>query len=125
MSALPAALVAVLALAPAAGAGGSHARSGCPSGLLALGSNAIGPAAAAALRTDAAHNRPQVTGAMLASTDAARGAQVKSQCGKAVWQRTVVVYVLDRAFLPSASLSQRVMFVGRTGQGYKVWERAR
>jgi hypothetical protein len=123
--ALPAALAVVLAAAPVACAGGSAARSGCPTGQLALGSNAIGPAAAAALDSDATRNRPQLTGAMLAPSDVARGGQVKAQCGKTVWRRTVVVYVLDRAFLPSASLSQRVLFVGRTGRGYEVWERAR
>jgi hypothetical protein len=40
------------------------------------------------------------------------------------WRRTVVVYVVDRAFLPSQSASQRVLFVGRTRAGYRVWQRA-
>jgi hypothetical protein len=40
-----------------------------------------------------------------------------------VWQRTVVVYVTDRAFLPAQSASQRIVFVGRTAAGYRVWQR--
>jgi hypothetical protein len=41
-----------------------------------------------------------------------------------VWQRTVVVYITDRALLPSQSAAQRVLFVGRTDAGYRVWLRA-
>jgi hypothetical protein len=39
-----------------------------------------------------------------------------------VWRRTVVVYLTLRAFEPSASLSQKVYFVGRFRAGYRVWE---
>jgi hypothetical protein len=98
--------------------------SGCPHNLLPLTVNPIGPATKAALAGDAAKNRPQVVGASVASRDAGRGPQVKKQCGTEVWQRTVVVYVTDRALLPSQSLSQRVLFVGRTPGGYRVWARA-
>ena len=33
-------------------------------------------------------------------------------------------YVLDRAFLPAESAAQRVLFVGRTSDGYRIWARA-
>jgi hypothetical protein len=95
----------------------------CPQNLLPLTANSIGPAAAAALAADAAKNRPQVTGATLAIADTQRGAQAKTQCGSRVWERTVVVYITDRALLPSQSASQRVVFVGRTTSGYRVWQR--
>jgi len=97
---------------------------GCPDDLLPLTANSIGPAAAAALAEDDARNRPQVTAAAIASRDAERGAQVKARCGKQVQARTVVVFITDRALLPSQSASQRVLFVGRTNAGYRVWERA-
>ncbi|HEY7208584.1 MAG TPA: protease inhibitor I42 family protein [Gaiellaceae bacterium] len=98
--------------------------SSCPRNLLPLTANPIGPSVTAALVGDATKNRPQAVGAMVASHDTQRGAQVKAQCGTKVWQRTVVVYVTDRALLPSQSLSQRVVFVGRTPAGYRVWQRA-
>ncbi|HKP18344.1 MAG TPA: hypothetical protein VJT84_07680 [Gaiellaceae bacterium] len=96
----------------------------CPRDLLPLPANAIGPAAAAALAADKPGNRPQVTSASLASRDRARGPEVKVRCGTTVWQRTVVVYITDRALLPSESLAQRVLFVGRTASGYRIWQRA-
>jgi hypothetical protein len=96
----------------------------CPNGLLKLTANPIGPAVAAALAADPAENRPQATGAAIASNDAGRGPQVKAACGADVQARTVVVYVTDRALLPSQSASQRVLFVGRTNTGYRIWERA-
>jgi hypothetical protein len=100
------------------------AGSACPTNLLQLTANPIGPAVTAALVDDSVANRPQVTGAMIASRDTQRGPEVKAACGTRVWQRTVVVYITDRALLPSQSLSQRVVFVGRTGAGYRIWERA-
>ncbi len=97
---------------------------GCPAGLLPLTANPIGPSVTAALVGDKAENRPQAVAAAVASRDTQRGPQVKTQCGAKVWQRTVVVYITDRALLPSQSLSQRVVFVGRTRAGYRVWQRA-
>jgi hypothetical protein len=97
---------------------------GCPTNLLPLTANPIGPAVTAALVADEPANRPQVTGAVIAPNDTQRGPQAKAQCGKKVWQRTVVVYIVDRAFLPAESASQRVLFVGRTSAGYTVWSRA-
>jgi len=116
--------VCIAAFAASSAPAGASIHGGCPKKLEPLGANAIGPAAAAALRADPAKNRPQVTGATLASQDGGRGPQAKAQCGKTVWQRTVVVYVLDRAFLPAESAAQRVLFVGRTSDGYRVWARA-
>jgi hypothetical protein len=46
----------------------------------------------------------------------------KTECGTQVWRRTVVVYITLRAFLPSASLSERVSFVSRFRNGYRVWQ---
>jgi predicted secreted protein len=97
---------------------------GCPGGLLLLTANSIGPAVTAALVGDEAKNRPQVTAAAIASRDTERGPQVKGECGSRVQVRTVVVYITDRALLPSQSASQRVLFVGRMNAGYRVWKRA-
>jgi hypothetical protein len=96
----------------------------CPHNLLPLTANPIGPAVAAALVDDEAKNRPQVTAAAIATHDTQRGPQVKAECGAQVQARTVVVSITDRALLPSQSLSQRVLFVGRTSAGYRIWERA-
>ena len=98
---------------------------GCPDDLLPLTANPIGPAVTVALVGDEAKNRPQATAAAIASHDTERGPQVKAECGTRVQARTVVVYITDRALLPSQSLSQRVLFVGRTSAGYRVWSRAR
>jgi CelD/BcsL family acetyltransferase involved in cellulose biosynthesis len=97
--------------------------SGCPRDLLPLTANSIGPAVVAALIDDSAKNRPQVTRAAIAPEDAQRGPEAKARCGATVWRRTVVVSITDRALLPSQSLSQRVLFVGRTPAGYRVWRR--
>jgi hypothetical protein len=99
-------------------------RAGCPKNLLRLTANPIGPSVIAALVRDEPRNRPQVTGATIASDDTQRGPQVKAQCGVTASARTVVVYITDRALLPSQSLTQRVLFVGRTKAGYRVWQRA-
>jgi hypothetical protein len=122
MNRLLAAIAAVSSLACSAAAGAPPAGSLCPKHLLPLGTNAVSPSIAAALARDGSKNEPQVTGAMIASSDPSRGDQVKRDCGTQAWQRTVIVYLTDRKFLPSASLSERVMFVGRTGAGYRVWQ---
>ena len=92
-----------------------------PRGLLSLTANSIGPSANAALRY-ARSGKPQVVAADLAADDHQRGPQAKYECGTRVWRRTVVVYITLRAFLPSASLSERVLFVGRFKRGYRVWQ---
>jgi hypothetical protein len=94
-----------------------------PRGLLPLTDvNPIGASAAAALRYEKKADRPQVRAATFATADRERGPQAKYSCGVRVWQRTVVVYVLDRAMLPAQSASQRVYFVGRFRSGYHVWQ---
>lgn len=94
-----------------------------PRGLLPLDSvNPIGAAVRAALQYENARSRPQVRAALFAVADHERGAEAKFSCGARVWQRTIVVYILDRAMLPSQSLSQRVFFVGRFHTGYYVWQ---
>jgi hypothetical protein len=79
----------------------------------------------AALATLDRRTRPQVTGALVARTDIRRGPQVRARSGTRAWRRTVVVYVTERALLPSESAAQRVLFVGRTADGDRVWQRAR
>lgn len=86
------------------------------------GANPIGAATAAALHHERAALRPQVQSASLAIFDSGRGPQAKYSCGVRVWQRTIVVYIIDRAMLPAESASQRVYFVGRFANGYQVWQ---
>ena len=94
-----------------------------PRGLLPpTGINPIGAATTAALRYEQKANRPQVQAALFAIADHQRGPQAKYSCGTQVWQRTIVVYILDRAMLPAQSASQRVYFVGRFKTGYHVWQ---
>jgi hypothetical protein len=92
-----------------------------PQGLRRLTANSIGPSTKAALRY-AKSGKPQVVAADLAASDHQRGGQAKYECGTRVWRRTVVVYITLRAFLPSASLSEKVFFVGRFRRGYRVWQ---
>jgi hypothetical protein len=86
--------------------------------------NPISPAVAAVLRR-AKSTRLSITAAVVAPSDTARGREVRTRCGPRAWRRTVVVYAVDLALLPSASLSQRVYLVSRFGTGYQVWERVR
>jgi hypothetical protein len=120
----PALLVtAALAAAALTSAGAAAVTaSSCPRSLLPLQANSIGPAAAAALAHEDPKSKPLVLSATLATVDQQRGPIAKRECGTRVWQRTVVVYMRLRAFLPSASLSERVSFVGRLKSGYRVWQ---
>ena len=81
----------------------------------------MGPSTNAALRY-ARSGKPLVVAADLAADDHQRGLQAKNGCGTRVWRRTVVVYLNLRAFLASASLSERVFFFGRFKRGYRVWQ---
>lgn len=117
-----AAAVCIAALAAAGAAPSPASQSRCPSGLLTLPRNAIAPSSAAALRAVPRREDPQVTGAMFAVHDQNRGPMARHQCGNAVWRRTVVVYVLRRAYLPAISASSGVYFVGRFRGGYRVWQ---
>lgn len=94
----------------------------CPRGILPLQANSIGPAAAAALNGVEPKSRPLVVAAINAPGDSNRGPIARHQCGTTVWQRTIVVYIRLRAFGNSASLSSRVVFVGRFRSGYRVWQ---
>jgi hypothetical protein len=89
---------------------------------LPLTADSIGLAARAAFRFTRPADRPQVVSADLATDDPGRGAEAKFECGARVWRRTVVVDINLRAFFPSASLSERVVFVGRFKSGYRVWQ---
>jgi hypothetical protein len=119
--------VAGLALL-ASGAASSRAvqAAGCPKTALPIsGTNPIAAATNAALRRVPLRDRPQVRGAQLAIADTSRGPQVRTQCGQRVAARTIVVYVLRRAYLPAQSASQGVYFVSRFAGGYRAWQVAR
>ena len=119
------ALAVVVVALSASGAAGSRSTqtAGCPSATFPLsGINPIGPAVAAALRRVPNDQKPQVRGATLAIADTLRGPQVRTQCGKIVASRTIVVYILRRAYLPAQSASQGVFFVSRFANGYRVWQ---
>jgi hypothetical protein len=117
-------LALVTATLALSGAGGSPRSStaSCPRGALPLLANSIAPASRAALAREKPTSRGQVTGALFASTDPARGGPARTQCGRRTWKRTVVVYIDLRAFHPSASLSERVSYVARFRRGYRVWQ---
>jgi hypothetical protein len=117
----PVLLVLVVGALGAAPAGAARSPA-CPRGLLPLETNSISAAAAAGLAREDLSSKPLVVGAMLAPLDQSRGAIAKRECGTRVWHRTVVVYIRLQAFLPSASLSSRVSFVGRFKSGYRVWQ---
>jgi len=106
-------LAAALAFAPAPA---------CPRGIMPLQANSIGPAAAVALKGVEPKSQPLVVAAINALGDASRGPIARRQCGTTAWQRTIVVYIRLRAFGNSASLSSRVVFVGRFKSGYRVWQ---
>jgi hypothetical protein len=119
--------LAVLGLLAAVGAvpGGARpqATSACPRRALPLtGTNPIGPAANAALPRVAAAEKPQIRGATFADFDTGRGPQVRTQCGRRVLERTIIVYIQRRAYLPAQSASQGVYFVSRFAGGYRVWQ---
>lgn len=50
-----------------------------------------------------------------------RGKQVSFECGKTIQAKTVVVELRFPKDLPSASLSEGVVFVSRFKSGYQVW----
>jgi hypothetical protein len=83
--------------------------------------NAISPATAAA-RRERRTARPLVVSATSATANGQRGPAAKFDCGRRVWQGTVVVYFILRAFKESASLSERLDVVGRFKDGYQIWQ---
>jgi hypothetical protein len=115
--------VAGLALLAAGAASSGHSAKGCPrSALPFAGANPIAAATGAALRRVPADQRPQVRGALLAVEDQLRGRQVEAQCGRGLAARTIIVYILRRAYLPAQSAAQGVYFVSRFTNGYRVWQ---
>jgi hypothetical protein len=100
---------------------------GCPAAILPLPAAGVPHAAARAL-AEAARLYPGLNtrGAEVMAADRAafagvRGREVGSLCGQKVAARTVVVQMLFPRMLPSASLSEAVVFAGRFAHGYRVW----
>jgi hypothetical protein len=117
------AALGLLALSASGAASSRTAVGQCPKGALPLtGTNPVAAATEAALRRVPAKDEPQVRGALLAIADPQRGAQVRKQCGRPAAGRTIVVYILRRAYLPAQSASQGVYFVARFAAGYRVWQ---
>jgi hypothetical protein len=115
--------IAGLALLASGAVSSAPPAAGCPRAALPIaGKNPIGAATAAALRRVPAADRPQVSGARLALADRQRGPQVKTHCGRRVAARTMIVYILRRAYLPAQSAAQGVYFVSRFASGYRVWQ---
>ncbi len=105
---------------------GTATRAGCPFHAQALPAEAVARAADQA-RIQAPHlyrglGAAIVTQSNLASYAAARGPEVRHQCGSRAFRRTVVVGLLFPRELPSASLSQGTVFVSLFPTGYRVWE---
>jgi hypothetical protein len=107
----------------------ANASSGpCPRNALRLPAAGVARAAEQALK-QAASDYPGVNthGARVEAADRSafagpRGGEVRSQCGAAVARRSVVVQMVFPKMLPSASLSEGVVFVARFAHGYRVWE---
>jgi hypothetical protein len=126
------ALALVLCTAPAAGASAPVGATGsCPKqaeGALPLSANATDKAGQAAL---AAAPRlymgldvqgARIVWSKIANAAGPRGSEVAHQCGKKMQGRTVVVELRFPKELPSASLSEGILFVARFKRGYHVWE---
>jgi hypothetical protein len=123
------AVVAVMfgTIAPNATAAVRVNRATCPASIQPLPADGVQHAADEALAA-AAKLYPGINTkgaeAMAAARSAfagVRGQQVTAMCGSQVAGRTVVVQMLFPAMLPSASLSQSVVFAGRFADGYRVW----
>jgi len=98
----------------------------CPAGAKELPAAAVAKAADRAL-VEAPHLYPGLGAAVVTQSAqapyaAARGSEVAHQCGRRAFHRTVVVELLFPKELPSASLSQGVVFVSRFATRYRVWE---
>jgi hypothetical protein len=100
---------------------------GCPRGTLPLQPDGAQRAANAAL-AEAARlyhglntRDAEVMASDRSSFAGARGSEVTHLCGPRVAARTVVVQLLFPRMLPSASLSEGVVFAARFPHGYRVW----
>jgi len=129
-----ASLAVALGLSTAPGAAASKGRkmrNSCPrqaKASLPLSVHATKKSAHAALAAaPGLYKELNVKGATVVSSKVAtaagpRGSEVAFQCGKAIQARTVVVELRFPKELPSASLSEGVVFVSRFKSGYEVWE---
>ncbi len=129
-----ASLAVILGLSTAPGAAASkrsRMASSCPRqarAALPLSANARRHAARAALAAAPERYRgldvegATVVWSKLATKAGPRGEEVAFQCGKTIRARTVVVELCFPKELPSASLSEGVVFVSRFTRGYRVWE---
>ncbi len=126
------ALALALAAAPGAAASkGTEKTSTCPKqakAALPLSAHATKKAKQAALAAapkrykDLDVKGAEVVWSKLATVAGARGEEVAFQCGKTIQARTIVVELRFPKELPSASLSEGVVFVSRFKSGYQVWE---
>lgn len=125
-------LVVALLLAGATAARSAPLRGtesgGCPRSALAL--PAAGPIEAARralLEAPHLYRSLNTRGTELLAVDRAayagpRGREVERLCGTKAAERTVVVQLRFPRMLPSASLSEGVVAVGRFAGGYRVWK---
>jgi LytR cell envelope-related transcriptional attenuator len=98
-------------------------RTGCPSDALPLGR--FGPRQAGLAVREAWNPKdlPKLRSAVMAAKSD-RATQVRHACGQAAVERSAVVELDLVARHPSASLSQVVVFVSRTTEGWRIWQRA-
>jgi len=103
----------------------SHACPASAEGILPLRRDSVARAANRALvfakQPPGVKQRTEVMASDRSAFAGARGGEVESMCGPEVARRTVVVQLLFPWLLPSASLSEGVLFVGRFHGGYRVW----
>jgi hypothetical protein len=118
---------AAVGSAPAPARPAAVAAARCPAGILPLPAAGVQRAADRAM-AEAAKLYPglDTRGAEVMAADRSafagvRGQEVRTLCGKRVAARTVVVQMLFPRMLPSASLSESVVFVGRFAHGFRVW----
>jgi hypothetical protein len=106
----------------------AHTAATCPENAHRLPANAVAGATNRALRA-----APRlyggldirgrfVTAAARAPFAGVRGTQIRRECGRRVWRRSVVVELQFPRMLPSASLSQGTVFVALVRDRYRVWE---
>jgi hypothetical protein len=115
-------------LSPTSASSAGATSSDCPQHVLRLPDVGVAYAAQQALN-EAAHDFGDLDtrNAIVQAADRSafagpRGSEVLQQCGADVARRTVVVQLKFPRELPSASLSEGVVFVARFPLGYRVWE---
>jgi hypothetical protein len=127
----PSLALALAAVPGAVASKGAKQMGTCPrqaKAALPLSANATKKAAQAALAAAPKRYKDlNVTGARVVSSKVAteagaRGGEVAFQCGKKIQARTIVVELRFPKEMPSASLSEGVVFISRLESGYEVWE---